>query len=200
MVSSTAARRLAALSIRARYSGDVAQDQTLPTLWLLSDARNDAGLEKALARMPRASGFIYRHYHLPDPDRYRRFWALRRIARARGHRVILADSAITALEWGADGMYGAPLSLWPRRAGLLRLATAHNPREIALAQRKGAHAVLLSPVFATRSHPGGAVLGPVRFRHLAQLASVPVIALGGLTKAKAARLDWPRWAAIDGLS
>ncbi|MEO0871624.1 MAG: thiamine phosphate synthase, partial [Pseudomonadota bacterium] len=132
----------------------MAQNQTLPKLWLLSDERNDTVLDAALRRLPRGSGFIYRHYHLPDPDRYQRFWALRRIAKAKGHTVILADSALTASDWGADGVYGAPLALWPRRKGLIQLATAHNPREIAQAQRKGADAVLLSPVYATRSHPG----------------------------------------------
>jgi thiamine-phosphate pyrophosphorylase len=178
----------------------VAQDQTLPALWLLSDARNDAVLETALSRLPRGSGFIYRHYHLPDPDRYHRFHALRRLARARGHCVILADSALTATDWGADGVYGAPLALWPRRAGLVQLATVHNPREIALAARKGADGVLLSPAFHTRSHPGAPALGAVRFRMLASLSKVPVIALGGMTRAGARRLQWGRWAAIDGLS
>jgi thiamine-phosphate pyrophosphorylase len=186
--------------MRRLYSGCVTGANSLPALWLLSDARNDEGLAAALARLPRGSGFIYRHYHLPDPDRYNRFREMRRIAKARGHVVILADSAMTALEWGADGTYGAPLALWPRRAGLVQLATAHDAREIAMAARKGADAVLLSPVFATRSHPGAAVLGPVRFRLLAQLSPVPVIALGGMTPRHARALDWPRWAAIDGLS
>jgi thiamine-phosphate pyrophosphorylase len=172
----------------------------LPRLWLISDARNDARLEAALARLPRGSGMIYRHYHLPDAERLARFRALRRVAKARGHIVILADSALTAREWGADGIYGSPRALTPRRAGLVHLATVHNPREIALANRLNTDAVLLSPVFATRSHPGGASLGPVRFRLLARLARRPVIALGGMTPARARALDWPRWAAIDGLS
>jgi len=43
--------------------------QTLPHLWLISDARNDAGLEAALTRLPRGSGFNYRAYHLESPDR-----------------------------------------------------------------------------------------------------------------------------------
>lgn len=176
------------------------QDQSLPDLWLLSDKRNNETLEAALARLPRESGFIYRHYHLPEPERYHRFRHLRRIARSRGHCIILADSAMTAAEWGADGVYGAPLALWPRRAGLVQLATAHNPREIAMASRKGADAVLLSPVFSTRSHPGAPVLGPVRFLALARLSAVPVIALGGMTSEGARHLQWPRWAAIDGLS
>ncbi len=172
----------------------------LPRLWLISDARNDAGLERALARLPRGSGFIYRHYHLPDAERLARFRVLRSAARARGHVVILADSALTAREWGADGIYGSPRALWPRRAGLLHLATAHDLAEIGLAARLGADAVLLSPVFPTRTHPGGAVLGAVRFRLLARQSLVPVIALGGMTSDRARSLGWHRWAAIDGLS
>lgn len=178
----------------------MARAKTLPALWLISDARNDAGLERALARLPRGSGFIYRHYHLDGPARLARFRALRRAARARGHRIVLADSALTACEWGADGIYGSPRSLWPRRAGLLHLATAHGIAELGLAARLGADAALLSPVFPTATHPGGGTLGAVRFRLLARQAALPVIALGGMTAARARSLRWARWAAIDGLS
>lgn len=172
----------------------------LPRLWLISDERNDAVIAAALLRLPRGSGLIYRHYHLDDRARYHRFRALRRIARACGHQVILADSALTAKEWGADGIYGSPRALAPRRAGLVHLATAHGPREIALANRLGADAMLISPVYATRSHPGGARLGAARFRLLARLAAAPVIALGGMTAQRARTLGWKNWAAIDGLS
>ena len=174
--------------------------KTLPALWLISDARNDAALERALAALPRGSGLIYRHYHLDPAERLARFRALRRIVRARGHVMVLADSALTAREWGADGIYGAPRALWPRRRGLLHLATAHDLAELGLAARLGADAALLSPVFATRSHPGGGTLGPVRFRLLARQAGLPVIALGGMTRKRAGALKWPCWAAIDGLS
>jgi thiamine-phosphate pyrophosphorylase len=184
----------------ALYSVWVARAKSLPALWLISDARNDEGLERALARLPRGSGFIYRHYHLPDAERFARFRALRRIAKARGVMVVLADSARTAREWGADGIYGAPRSLYPRRRGLIHLATAHGLGELGLAARLGADAVLLSPVFPTRSHPGAPVLGAVRFRLLAGHARLPVIALGGVTSKSARGLRWPRWAAIDGLS
>ncbi|MGX7896387.1 thiamine phosphate synthase [Tsuneonella sp. HG222] len=173
--------------------------QPLPFLWLLSDERNDARLERALLRRPRGSGFIYRHYHLADAERFTRWQGLRRIARARGHVCVLADSALTALEWGADGIYGPARALYPTR-DLLTLATAHDLRELAAANRAGADAVLLSPAFPTRSHAGTPALGPVRFRLLAARARMPVIALGGMTAERARDLAWPRWAAIDGLS
>jgi thiamine-phosphate pyrophosphorylase len=169
-------------------------------LWLLSDERNDAVLEEALRRLPRGSGFIFRHYRLPDRERVARWFELLRIARARGHVAILADSSLTAREWGADGIYGAPRALYPAMNDLLTLATAHDLADIGAANRMHADAVLVSPVFPTRSHSGAPALGPARFRLLAARARMPVIALGGMDARAARRLDWPRWAAIDGLS
>jgi thiamine-phosphate pyrophosphorylase len=149
--------------------------------------------------MPRGSGLIFRHYHLPLAERRARFIALRRIARARGHRVILAGSIAQARRWRADGVYG-PTRVIGSGPALLRLATAHSLHEIGARARVRADAILLSPVFATRSHPGASSLGAVRFRLLAARARVPVIALGGMTQRNARRLRWHRWAAIDGLS
>lgn len=174
--------------------------QPVPDLWLISDQRNDARLEAALARLPRGSGFIYRHYHLEPGVRQVRFDELARLARAYGHRVILAGDAGLAREWGVAGICGAPSALAQPVDGLLRLATAHDLAEVALANRCGADAVLISPVYATASHPDVRPLGPARFRQLASHAQMPVIALGGMTAERAKVLDWPRWAAIDGLS
>ncbi len=174
--------------------------QSLPNLWLLSDARNDAVLEARLGEFREPVGFVYRHYHLPPAQRLARFERLARIARRKGHLVILSDSALTAREWGADGVYGAPLSIYPTRGDIVTIATVHDMREMAQANRIGADAIMLSPVFPTRSHPGGRVLGPARFRTLASHAKMPVIALGGMNAEEARRLGWPRWAAIDGLS
>lgn len=162
----------------------------LPNLWLISDARNDAGLEAALRRLPRGSGFIFRHYHLPRAERQARFDQLARIARARGHVVVLAGTGRQARRWGADAAYGAGRAL----------ATAHSLHEVGTANRRRAAAILLSPTYPTRSHPGAATLGPLKFRLLARHSLVPVIALGGMNQHTASRLQWPRWAAIDGLA
>jgi thiamine-phosphate pyrophosphorylase len=169
------------------YSDAVPQKKPLPQIWLLSDARNDAVLEQALRRLPRGSGFVFRHYHLPKAERRARFMALARIARARRIQVILSGSPAEARRWGADGSYGAH--------GDATLATAHSLRELRRFTR--AEAILLSPVFPTRSHPGGQVLGPLRFRLLAAHSPAPVIALGGMNPSAANRLKWPRWAGID---
>ncbi|MPS67675.1 MAG: thiamine phosphate synthase [Novosphingobium sp.] len=171
----------------------------LPDIWLVSDARNDHGLEHALARLPRGSGLIYRHSHLAPADRRARFEALARAARRFGHRVVLSGTARQAREWRADGAYGAAGKLAPGPA-TLRLVTVHSLREIAEGRRARADAVLLSPVFPTRSHPGAGTLGPVRFHLLAARSGVTVIALGGMTGHRARHLPTRKWAAIQGLA
>ena len=171
----------------------------LPDIWLLSDARNDAVLEAILHRSPGRIGLVFRHYFLAPDARRARYDALKRVADAGGHVTILAGSAALAKRWGAHGYYAPARRLSPRRSGLIAIATAHDMGEIAAANRIGADALMVSPVFATRSHPGARTLGPVRFRHMARYAQAPVIALGGMDRDRASRLDWQRWAAIDGL-
>ena len=154
----------------------------MPCLWLITDARTDAGLERAIARLPRGSGVIFRHYHLAPRERATRLAQIRRLCRRFGHRLEIAGQG-----------YGPPA---PHR----RLATAHDLREIGRANRCGAQAVLISPVFPTRTHPGAATLGRVRLLLLARHARKPVIALGGMTAHKFRGLGVHGWAAIDGLA
>jgi thiamine-phosphate pyrophosphorylase len=179
------------------YSGNMPSDQPLPNLWLLSDERNDARLELALTTLPKGSGFVFRHYHLAETARQERYIALRDVCLASGHMMILSGDAETATAWQADGIYGSPARM-SERAGLLRLATVHDLRELTFANRARVDGMFLSPVFPTRSHPDASCLGIENFRSIAAQAETPVIALGGMTAARAAELDWPRWGAIDG--
>ena len=173
--------------------------EDLPRLWLMSDARNDAVLEDALARLPEGSALVFRHYHLGSVARRDRYEMLRSICRSKNLTLILSDRASEAREWQADGVYGPPGRLGDA-ADMLRITTAHNVAELAAAEAADAHAVMISPVFATRSHPGAPVLGPGGFHDLARRTALPVIALGGMTAERARDLGMTRWAAIDGLS
>lgn len=59
--------------------------------------------------------------------------------------------------------------------------SCHNVDEIAQAQKIGADYLLLSPVLPTVSHPAATPLGWEKFKALAELANVPVYALGGVS-------------------
>lgn len=176
-----------------------------PRIWLISDARNDAVLERAIARLPAGSGLIFRHYHLEPKARRARFDRLARLIRRHRGVIVLAGNVAAARRWRADGCYGAPDGGAAGR--LIRLVTVHDMRELRRANRGAAAAndttrALISPVFATRTHPGDPSLGVARFAGLARLSQHPVIALGGMNRKRARQIAAVTcsWAAIDGLA
>lgn len=174
----------------------------LPRLWLMTDERIGDALWPALAGLPRGSGIIFRHYATPAAERRRLFEAVRKIARRRHLLLILAGSPRQAIGWRADGAHGRS-----RHAGgerhLLRTAPAHDRGELIAAMRAGVDLIFVSPVFATRSHPGQPSLGPVRLGLTIGRTAPAVIALGGMTPGRFQRLERLGaygWAAIDALT
>lgn len=173
----------------------------LPRIWLFTDERNDASLEPSILRLPRGCGIVFRHYHLQETARRARFEAIQRLARRRGHLLILAGSPALARRWRADGVHGR----MARRAdigGLLHSAPVHDALEIQRANRSGTDIFFLSPVFPTRSHPGQRPLNVLQVRRLAGLCNGVVIYLGGMTARRYRK--WGNhpahgWAGIDGL-
>ncbi|MEH3041082.1 MAG: thiamine phosphate synthase [Sphingomonas paucimobilis] len=162
----------------------------LPPRWLMTDERLGNALPAMVAKLPRGSGVVFRHYATPTCDRRRLFARVRRIARARGLVLLVAGPSLR----GGDGVHGRKA----RRTRGLATRPVHSMRERIAAERAGVDAIFVSPVFATRSHPGAPVLGRVRFQRLIRGARVPVIALGGMTAARARTLKGiAGWAAID---
>lgn len=109
--------------------------------------------------------------------------AVRRLPRGSG----------VVVRGGADA---AALVAVARRRGLWlvdeadsRLGRAHNRAELVRARRAGARVVFVSPVFATRTHPGARALGVVRFGLMIRGAGVPVAALGGMDARRFRRLQ-----------
>jgi thiamine-phosphate pyrophosphorylase len=162
----------------------------LPRLWLMTDERQGDELLAAVARLPRGAGIVFRHYATPARERRALWEEVRRIGRRRGLCLIAAGPVLP----GANGTHNC------RGAGI-RTWSAHNLREMRAAERAGAKLVFLSPVYATRSHPGAPPLGPGRFALLAHQARVPVIALGGMDAQRFRALRGAYgWAAIDAWS
>ena len=161
--------------------------QPLPRLWLMTDERQGDDLWRALKRLPRGSGVVFRHYGLTKSERQRLFSTTKITTRARHLLLLTGRQKLRE----ADGAHNA-------RRGVS--ASAHNLRELRAAERRGAAFVFLSPVFPTRSHPGARTLGRVRFGLIAQQARIPVIALGGVDARKGRSLralGAYGWAGID---
>ncbi len=172
---------------------------SLPSVFLMTDERMGDGLWAALERLPRGAGVVFRHYRLPTDERRALFERVRAIARRRRLVLLLAGSRRLATAWRADGAHGPS----PHRRStrpLLRTGSAHDRLEWLRAHRAGCELVFVSPIYATRSHPGTSSLGVARTGLLLGTKRSQAVALGGMTANRARALRTAgitRWAAID---
>lgn len=156
----------------------------------MTDERLGDDLWRAVARLRRGDGVVFRHHATPMAERRWLFARLRAIARRRG--LVLVRAGEQAMR-GEQGVHG-------RRGAGLRTASAHSRVEAIRALRGGATVVFVSPVFATRSHPRARTLGPLRAAAVARGLRMVRIALGGVDERRFARLrafGFEGYAAID---
>ena len=153
---------------------------TLPPLWFFTDAARRPDPLPVVAVLPRGlCGVVFRHDAAPNRLALGR--GIAALCRARRLVLVVAGDARLAARLKAG------LHLRGGRRGVLPLprlvtASAHDEAQLLRARRAGAGLVFCSPVYATKSHPGAAVLGPLGWRRLAGLGSgTSVAALGGIT-------------------
>ncbi len=171
----------------------------VPRCWLMADARLGDGLLAAIRRLPPRSGVILRPYAM-SPAQRAQMPALTRAAKARRHLLLVAGRAPLG---AADGRHrGGPVRRGAREPGFLSMPV-HDAREARAARSARASLAFISPVHATRSHPGAPTLGVHGFARLARQAGVPAVALGGMDARRFATLrchSASGWAAIDAWS
>ncbi len=166
----------------------------VPTAWLMTDARlggeaDSDPLWRAIARLPEGAGIVFRHQHLAPEDRLALYRRVAEVAELRGLILVAAGfEGANGRHYSAAAVRRAVRTSGRRFRTGLTTASAHSRREMCAAVCSGADLIFLSPVFATRSHPGTTPLGPLRFGLLARSCPVPVIALGGMTPARCKRL------------
>ncbi|MBI2235684.1 MAG: thiamine phosphate synthase [Magnetospirillum sp.] len=181
-----------------------AAPRRVPSLLLVTDPRRLPDPLAAARRLPRGAAVLLRHYGgaAGDPERTRRAEMLAALCRCR--RLTLLVAVATVEDWrlaqriGAAGLHlpeglarhgvVAPLLAWRRRKGMLLSVACHSPAALHRAAALGADWGVLSPVFATASHPRARTIGSLRFATWVRRARLPVVALGGVADATAGRL------------
>ena len=187
--------------------GNAAWRDDLPAAVLMTDdtrLADPAAVLAALDALPPGSAVIVRRRD--DDERETLVRALLPACRAQGGPVLVAADEALARRLGADGVHlpetmvrARPRRPHPAHPGWLVTASAHSAAALHRAERADADAVLVSPVFATRSHPGAPALGVLRFTALVRDAGVPVYALGGIDAAAVRRLRHSGAAGIAGI-
>jgi len=127
-------------------------------------------------------------------ERARLIYTVTSIARQYGARVLVNGGP------SADGVHLSAehlMTLRSRPKAALVAASCHTVEELGHAMAIGLDFVVLGPVRPTRSHPGAHCLGWDGFRRIAEGASIPVYAIGGL---RPAHLDEARRAGAHGLA
>jgi len=161
----------------------------LPAVYAISNAA-ELGMEPFMTRLEARLSEGLKLVQLREKNLARD--ELRELARrvvvlvhAHGARVLLNGDVALAQEVGADGVQLTAVQL----AGLRErpavdwcAASCHNAEELRRAEALGCDFVLLSPVLPTLSHPGAPHMGWENFAVMAAGSSIPVYALGGLTR------------------
>ena len=162
----------------------------LPPLVLVTDEQRMPNPLMAMSQLRAGDAVLLRHYGAPN----RRDLAFALAARCRvaGVRLVVGGDLELARSVGADGVHLpeglADRTLAAKAAGFLVTVAAHDGAALVDAIRFGADAALLSPVFATASHPNAPALGVTRFSALVRESLIPVYALGGISASTAPRL------------
>ena len=184
--------KLASCALQLRCAASRAKKTALPALWLVSDGVRSGDLRAALRRLPKGSGFIFRHYEMQGRENYAR--ELRHLCRQRRILFLVAGDWRLAHKIRADGVHLPEVltdqarAIKARQPRMIITVAAHGGCALRRAYLSGADAGLLSPVFPTRSHPGAPALGAVHFAGLVRHSPLPVIALGGIDASNVRRL------------
>lgn len=167
-----------------------------PREWLMTDERLGGRLWDAIEALPMGSGIVFRHHASPDDERTALAHRLAGVCRDRGLVLAVAGNVELAASLNAALVHnpkGEP--------GLLPFSrSAHSPEEANAAYSSGASLIFLSPIYGTRSHPGRHPIARDVARQIVASSPVPVIALGGMNRARFAerRADgFYGWAGID---
>ncbi len=160
----------------------------LPMAFYFTDEARTPDPRDVISRLPSGTAVLFRHYG--HQNRTALAMDLSRLCKSRNLPLFIAADAMLAYRVGANGVHlpEALKSRLPRLQAtypcLLFSVACHSERSLLAARRLGADLAFLSPVYATRSHPGARTLGAVRAAAALRRSSLPIFALGGITPAR----------------
>jgi thiamine-phosphate pyrophosphorylase len=170
-------------TLAARLNRD-AGSPAIPSLYFFTDPVRTPDPAASAEKLPRGTAVVFRHFGAAD--RLETARALARVARRRGLNLLIGADPALARRVSADGVHWPERLLGSTERFGLTTAAAHSADAVARAAAI-ADAIILSPVFPSRSASAGHPLGVFHASQIARAAARPIIALGGVN-AKTARM------------
>lgn len=179
-------------SAAAAFPPRTVRGQALPHLLFFTDPQRVPNPEAIAERLPAGAGIVYRAFSAEDAiERGRR---LRVIATERGLLLLVGAHPGLAEGVRADGLHmperlSAEIPrLRAEHSRWLITVAAHDRDALQAAERGGADAVVVSPIFPSNSPSAGEPLGVEGLKDLVAATSLPVYALGGVRARTVSRL------------
>ena len=171
--------------------------KNLPGMIFLTDQIAQPLPEDVIENLPRGAMVIFRDYE--HENRVELSFALRNICRLKGIKFLVAGDLTLAIKVDADGihlpehMINEVKKIRKSYPKLFITASCHSKTDMGELDGQGLDAILLAPIFETRSHPEtmknkGLTIGPGRLRSICEGIRVPIYALGGVNNITAEKL------------
>lgn len=164
----------------------------LPNLLFFTDPARIASPEAVAERLPQGAGIVFRAFGAENAVEQGR--RLRAIADARGLLLLVGAHPGLAEGVRADGLHmperlvGEIPKLRAEHGRYLITVAAHDLKAVQAAERAGADAVIVSPVFPSNSPSAGQPMGVEGLMALVAATALPVYALGGVRAGTVAQL------------
>jgi thiamine-phosphate pyrophosphorylase len=163
----------------------------------MTDERVGKRLWETIDRLPiKHSGIVFRHYNTPTEARVTLAERIADICHRRSLALAIARDVDLARLLGADLVHNPSEPPFDRPFS----RSVHSIEEAEAAKTEGAALVFVSPVRATRSHPGQKPLTQSMARRIIEASGAPAIALGGMNERNFPpyeREGFYGWAGID---
>lgn len=178
------------LNRESRFNG-------MPRLIFMTDNKAQPRPEDIISKMPPGSMVILRDYD--DENRFNLGQALRYVCRQRDIKFFVAGDLSLALILEADGLHLPEYMLDDAEQikcdhpTLLLSSAAHSEEAVKKASDLNLFAVLLSPIFPTKSHPetfndDGKIIGIQKLTEIANNYKIAIYALGGINSNTAKKI------------
>jgi thiamine-phosphate pyrophosphorylase len=161
--------------------------RALPPLLFFTDPVRTPDPVAVAERLPRGAAVVFRTFGRDGALEQGR--ALLRICRRRSLMLIVGADASLAARLGADGVHlpqrlaGRAGDIRALRSRFLVTVAAHDLPAALVARRCGADALVVSPIFRSRSPSAGRPIGPRGLAAMIRCVGAPAYALGGVNVA-----------------